>query len=69
LENDHENPPRCFRRPDRVRAFRFGASADEAMTTSHRHADMDMRADASKPDASQGDVDAAIADWHKNFGF
>ena len=49
------------------------ASADEAMKTSHRHAarhaDMAMPADVSKLDASHGDVDAAIADWHKNFGF
>ena len=49
------------------------ASADEAMKTSHRHAvphaDMAMRADASKLDASRGDVDAAIADWHKNVSF
>ena len=49
------------------------ASANEAMKTSHRHAaphaDMAMPADASKLDASHGDVDAAIADWHKNFGF
>ena len=49
------------------------ASPDEAMKTSHRHAaphaDMAMRADTSKLDASHGNVDAAIADWHKNFGF
>jgi hypothetical protein len=49
------------------------ASADEAMKTSHRHAaphtDMAMRADASRLDASHGAVDAAVADWHKNFGF
>jgi hypothetical protein len=49
------------------------ASTDEAMKTSHRHAaphaDMAMRGDASKLGASRGDVDAAIADWHKNFGF
>jgi hypothetical protein len=30
---------------------------------------MAIRAEASKLDASHSDVDAAIADWHKNVGF
>jgi len=46
------------------------ASANDAMksTRSHAaaHADMAMRADASTQDAN---LDAAMADWHKNFGF
>ena len=45
------------------------ASADEAMKTSPRHAAMAMRADVLELDAGHADVDAAIADWHKNFGF
>jgi hypothetical protein len=49
------------------------ASADDAMKSGHRavapHADRAMRADASKVDAGDSDLDATMADWHKNFGF